>query len=99
MPGDTRAGYEHAAQARQILNDAEDDLRNWRLEVAPEDTNFAQRNEPVTKNGAVSPGEPSMSGGLSLSPRSSRVPKESEEYAPTDQTTETAETTTDDVVG
>ncbi|KAK3335744.1 Eisosome component PIL1/LSP1 [Cercophora scortea] len=31
VPGDTRAGYPHASQARQILNDAEDDLRDWRL--------------------------------------------------------------------
>ncbi|KAK3393213.1 Eisosome component PIL1/LSP1, partial [Podospora didyma] len=30
VPGDTRIPYVHASQARQILNDAEDDLRNWR---------------------------------------------------------------------
>lgn len=32
MPGDVRPAYAHASQARQILNDAEDDLREWRLE-------------------------------------------------------------------
>ncbi|KXX78724.1 Sphingolipid long chain base-responsive protein LSP1 [Madurella mycetomatis] len=30
VPGDARPAYAHASQARQILNDAEDDLRNWR---------------------------------------------------------------------
>jgi hypothetical protein len=32
VPGDTRATYPHSAQARQILNDAEDDLRDWQPE-------------------------------------------------------------------
>lgn len=32
MPGDTRGAYQHSSQARQILNDAEDDLRDWRPE-------------------------------------------------------------------
>ncbi|GAB1310815.1 Sphingolipid long chain base-responsive protein LSP1 [Madurella fahalii] len=30
VPGDVRPPYAHASQARQILNDAEDDLRDWR---------------------------------------------------------------------
>ncbi|KAL2756333.1 hypothetical protein ACRALDRAFT_2073997, partial [Sodiomyces alcalophilus JCM 7366] len=30
IPGDLRTEYPHAQQARQILNDAEDDLRDWR---------------------------------------------------------------------
>lgn len=33
MPGDTRTAYDQGGQARQILNDAEDDLREWRPEV------------------------------------------------------------------
>ncbi|KAL2016538.1 hypothetical protein VTK56DRAFT_3432 [Thermocarpiscus australiensis] len=32
VPGDVRPPYAHAAQARQVLNDAEDDLRDWRLD-------------------------------------------------------------------
>lgn len=32
VPGDARVPFADAAQARQILNDAEDDLRDWRLE-------------------------------------------------------------------
>ena len=33
VPGDTRPAYDGAQQARQVLNDAEDDLRDWRPEV------------------------------------------------------------------
>lgn len=33
VPGDTRPRYVHGAQARQILNDAEDDLRDWEPEA------------------------------------------------------------------
>lgn len=33
VPGDVRPQFEHGAQARQVLNDAEEDLRDWRLEV------------------------------------------------------------------
>ncbi|OAF55873.2 hypothetical protein VC83_08051 [Pseudogymnoascus destructans] len=33
IPGDTRPQFEHGNQARQILNDAEEDLRDWRLEA------------------------------------------------------------------
>jgi len=32
-PGNVRPAYEEANQARQILNDAEDDLRDWQLDV------------------------------------------------------------------
>ena len=33
IPGDSRPAYEHGSIARQILNDAEDDLRDWRAEA------------------------------------------------------------------
>jgi hypothetical protein len=33
VPGDTRPAYDQTQQARQILNDAEDDLRDWQPEV------------------------------------------------------------------
>ena len=29
VPGDTRPVFEHAHQARQVLTDAEEDLRDW----------------------------------------------------------------------
>ena len=35
VPGDARPPFEHAHQARQILNDAEDDLREWTPNLEP----------------------------------------------------------------
>ncbi len=35
VPGDTRPEFEHASQARQILNDAEEDLREWTPNLEP----------------------------------------------------------------
>ena len=35
MPGDTRPAFEHAHQARQVLNDAEEDLREWTPSLEP----------------------------------------------------------------
>lgn len=54
VPGDVRPPYTQAAQARQILNDAEDDLREWRL-----DTGFLPGDEAaaadVEGNGRMMP--------------------------------------------
>jgi hypothetical protein len=33
VPGDIRPVFEHGNQARQFLNDAEDDLRDWQPEL------------------------------------------------------------------
>jgi hypothetical protein len=33
VPGDIRASFEHASQARQVLNDAEDDLKDWQPDL------------------------------------------------------------------
>ena len=35
VPGDSRAPFEHGQQARQILNDAEEDLREWTPHLEP----------------------------------------------------------------
>ena len=35
VPGDARPGFEHADQARQILNDCEEDLREWQPNLEP----------------------------------------------------------------
>lgn len=35
VPGDTRPAFEHAHQARQVLNDAEEDLRDWAPNLEP----------------------------------------------------------------
>lgn len=33
VPGDVRPAFEYGPQARQVLNDAEDDLKDWQLEL------------------------------------------------------------------
>ena len=35
VPGDTRPAFDQGAQARQILNDAEEDLREWTANLEP----------------------------------------------------------------
>lgn len=35
VPGDTRPAFEHGHQARQVLNDAEEDLRDWAPNLEP----------------------------------------------------------------
>ena len=35
VPGDTRPAFEHGHQARQVLNDAEEDLREWTPSLEP----------------------------------------------------------------
>ncbi|KAL8777317.1 MAG: hypothetical protein Q9213_007921, partial [Squamulea squamosa] len=35
VPGDLRPAFEHSAQARQVLNDAEEDLREWQPSFDP----------------------------------------------------------------
>ncbi|KAM5355833.1 hypothetical protein ACJ41O_002479 [Fusarium nematophilum] len=63
VPGDTRPVYEHSAQARQILNDCEDDLRDWRPEAESFTTPVQSRSpslkekgkEPLTLEDTVSP--------------------------------------------
>jgi len=42
IPGDVRPAFEHTAQARQVLNDAEEDLREWvpELEDVPSSANM-----------------------------------------------------------
>lgn len=62
VPGDSRPAYLHAAQARQILNDAEDDLRDWRPEL--DDSNTPLQRSPTSsiqggKDTAVGLGESS----------------------------------------
>ncbi|KAG9242379.1 putative sphingolipid long chain base-responsive protein LSP1 [Calycina marina] len=39
VPGDVRGAWEHSNQARQILNDAEDDLKDWQPELGDVSSN------------------------------------------------------------
>lgn len=52
VPGDVRLEYPHAAQARQILNDAEDDLRDWRPDEDPAAA-FVSRKEVFLADSAA----------------------------------------------
>lgn len=62
VPGDERQPYTHSAQARQILNDAEDDLRDWQPE--PEDQHAHDQKESVQLSSPTT-----VSSGGELSPR------------------------------
>ncbi|KAM0332562.1 hypothetical protein ACHAQA_002846 [Verticillium albo-atrum] len=70
-PGDAHTPYPHAQQARQILNDAEDDLRDWQ----PQPDEFglaASQDESVLRQGTggsgslVSPDSPLQGSGPGL---------------------------------
>ncbi|KAL8908401.1 MAG: hypothetical protein Q9207_000820 [Kuettlingeria erythrocarpa] len=54
VPGDVRPAFEHSAQARQILNDAEEDLREWQpsnLEIPSAATDMGANLMPASTAG------------------------------------------------
>ncbi|KAF3937049.1 hypothetical protein ABW19_dt0210630 [Dactylella cylindrospora] len=55
VPGDTRASYDLERDARQILNDAEDDLRNWTLELEEVPTNAHLDANAMPSSAVASP--------------------------------------------
>jgi hypothetical protein len=44
VPGDARPPFAHGAEARQIINDAEEDLREWQLDLEPIDHKALESN-------------------------------------------------------
>lgn len=52
VPGDVRPAYEGGAQARQILNDAEDDLRDWRPDTYEDDATTTRQQQSSPGIGA-----------------------------------------------
>ncbi|KAJ2904711.1 sphingolipid long chain base-responsive protein LSP1 [Zalerion maritima] len=52
VPGDARPAFSEAQQARQILNDAEDDLREWQPELEDVHTTSYHEASLVGMNGA-----------------------------------------------
>lgn len=48
VPGDIRPTYAHGSAARQILNDAEDDLRDWRPRLEDEDEILITKDSPIS---------------------------------------------------
>jgi len=67
IPGDVRPAWEHTNQARQILNDAEDDLRDWQpeLEDVPSHANLDSGLMPSSAGQAYTGTEGSVAGGES----------------------------------
>jgi hypothetical protein len=53
IPGDTRPSYTDSSQARQILNDCEDDLRDWRPEVETYDASVEAASPVKEKQPAL----------------------------------------------
>lgn len=67
VPGDVRPAYEGGTQARQILNDAEDDLRDWRPDVDEEASPQAEEKLPMQSTSRGSP-EYSRDSGYAAAP-------------------------------
>lgn len=51
VPGDTRRAYDHELEARQILEDAENDLRSWEPHVDPIATSETRTHGTNGSNG------------------------------------------------
>ncbi|KAH7181120.1 Ribophorin I-domain-containing protein [Fusarium sp. MPI-SDFR-AT-0072] len=80
VPGDTRVPYQHSSQARQILNDAEDDLRDWRPEAEGFSTPVQSRSPTLEGKGK----EP-LASGDKLSPVQSEAATVESETSPLEQ--------------
>ncbi|KAL8659579.1 MAG: hypothetical protein Q9226_000360 [Calogaya cf. arnoldii] len=66
VPGDVRPAFEHSAQARQVLNDAEEDLREWQPSfdaITSSATEMGSNLMPASVAGDTSTVEPSVAGG------------------------------------
>ncbi|KAL9029492.1 MAG: hypothetical protein Q9196_002275 [Gyalolechia fulgens] len=66
VPGDIRPAFEHSAQARQILNDAEEDLREWQPSIDPVPSSATEMGGnlmPPSTTGGQSTVDPSVAGG------------------------------------
>ncbi|KAI8418562.1 hypothetical protein FOFC_01131 [Fusarium oxysporum] len=80
VPGDTRVPYQHSSQARQILNDAEDDLRDWRPEAEGFSTPVQSRSPTLEGKGK----EP-LASGDNLSPVQAEAATVESETSPLEQ--------------
>ncbi|KAM0203802.1 hypothetical protein ACHAPA_006263 [Fusarium lateritium] len=80
VPGDTRTAYGHSSQARQILNDAEDDLRDWRPEPESFSTPIQGRSPTLGAKGK----EP-LQAEERMSPVQSEAPTLESETSPQEQ--------------
>ncbi|KAL8986176.1 MAG: hypothetical protein Q9205_000335 [Flavoplaca limonia] len=84
VPGDVRPAFEHSAQARQVLNDAEEDLREWQPSfdpIASSATEMGSNLMPASVTGDSSTAEPSVVGGEDMAPAQLESPQEKREIS------------------
>lgn len=55
VPGDTRQAYDHEFEARQVLEDAEADLRAWEPNLDPISSSAVNEPTHVTGGGVTQP--------------------------------------------
>lgn len=85
VPGDSRPAYRLAGQARQILNDAEDDLRDWRPEPDRRPTSpalapsYRARGRHVSEPPSPAAGATAAATSVAQSPSSPRVVRDETE--------------------
>ena len=53
VPGDVRPPFEHASAARQVLNDAEEDLRTWEANLEPVHSSAGNLGSNLMPSGEV----------------------------------------------
>lgn len=83
VPGDVRPAFEHSGQARQVLNDAEEDLREWQPSFDPipsSATEMGSNLMPASVTGDYSTAEPSVVGGEDV-PAQLESPQEKREIS------------------
>ncbi|KAI9876519.1 MAG: hypothetical protein M1830_006324 [Pleopsidium flavum] len=95
VPGDARPAFEHTNQARQILNDAEEDLRDWQPHLEPipsAATNMGPNLMPSSTGtgapssvGAMEPPEPPVHGASPSEVPISQMGAGEEQYHPIQQ--------------
>lgn len=95
VPGDARPAFEHADQARQILNDAEEDLRDWQPNLEPIPSAATGMGPSLMPNStgtgapsSVGATESSIHGGGSSEVPASHVGAGEEHFHPTHQQVE-----------
>jgi plasmid stabilization system protein ParE len=62
VPGDMRPAFEYTNQARQILNDAEDDLKDWRPELEDVPSSANLDNNLMTSSASIQ--QPTVAGSV-----------------------------------
>lgn len=86
MPGDTHPAFSEIEAARQVLNDAESDLQNYRLDVEPVTSNAGHLGAGAMPGKAPSVGSPveQQHTGVDQSVTSDEPAYSETSYAPTD---------------